>query len=93
MPWSARFDAPIPLPDGGEIVTLREAGDFIMKLPRREHDQEHWQVATRVLIEAAEQGGIVMMADIAMRRALAHEQPKPLAAARKKAVKKYRIIR
>jgi hypothetical protein len=35
MPWSARFDVPIPVPGGGEIVTLREAGDFIMKLSRR----------------------------------------------------------
>lgn len=27
MTWSRAFDAPIPLPDGGEITTLREAGE------------------------------------------------------------------
>jgi hypothetical protein len=65
MSWSNRFDAPIALPGGGEVETLREAGEYIAGLPKREHDQEHWQTATRVL---AELGGIVMMADIAMRR-------------------------
>ena len=32
------FDDPIPLPDGGELRTLRDAGNFIAKLPKREHD-------------------------------------------------------
>jgi hypothetical protein len=93
MSWSRRFDAPIALPGGGEVETLREAGEYIAGLPKREHDQEHWQTAMRVLLEAAEQGGIVMMADIAMRQALAHGKPRPLAAVRKKAVKKYTIVK
>jgi hypothetical protein len=28
VPWSARFDDPIVLPDGRELVTLRDAGDY-----------------------------------------------------------------
>ena len=44
------------------------------------------------LIMAAERGGILMLAEIAMRQALAHDQPKPAPAARKKAAKKYRIV-
>jgi hypothetical protein len=70
--WSRQFDDPIPLPGGGEISTLREAGNCIIALPKREHDQTHWQTAMRCLIDAAEHGGIVMMAEIAMRRALSH---------------------
>ena len=42
---------------------------------------------------AAERGGIVLMADIAMRQALSHGRPKPTPAPRKKAAKKFRIVR
>jgi hypothetical protein len=42
---------------------------------------------------AAERGGILMLAEIAMRQALAHGRPKPAPAPRKKAVKKYKLVR
>jgi hypothetical protein len=42
---------------------------------------------------AAERGGIMMLAKIAMRQALQAGKPKPAPAPRKKAVKKYRVIR
>jgi hypothetical protein len=42
---------------------------------------------------AAERGGILMLAEIAMRQALAHGRPMPVPALRKKAAKKYRIVR
>ena len=29
VPWSARFDEPIVLPDGGELVTLLDAGELL----------------------------------------------------------------
>jgi hypothetical protein len=90
--WSRRFDVPIPVPTG-ELSTLREAGEYVAGLPKREHDLPHWQIAVQTLIDAAEHGGIVMMADIAMRRALAHGQPKPSAAARKKPATRYRIVK
>jgi hypothetical protein len=38
-------------------------------------------------------GGIVMLAEIAMRQALAHGRPTPAATPRKTAAKKYRIVR
>jgi hypothetical protein len=84
---------PIALPDGREITTLREAGEYITALPAAEHDKPHWQIAAKHLIWAAERGGIVMLADIAMRQALNHGLPKPEPAPRKKAARKYRIIR
>jgi hypothetical protein len=34
--WSRRFFDPIPLPDGGELHTLRDAGHYIANLPKRE---------------------------------------------------------
>ena len=34
MVWSREFDEPIALPDGRELVTLRDAAEYIMDLPR-----------------------------------------------------------
>jgi hypothetical protein len=37
-----RFDDPIPLPRGRQFVTLKDAADYIMKLPKAEQNHEHW---------------------------------------------------
>jgi hypothetical protein len=53
--WSrAFFD---PMPDGRELRTLRDAADYITKLPKREHDSLAWRVATEALLLVAEHGG------------------------------------
>ncbi|MBU6457389.1 MAG: hypothetical protein KGQ48_07595 [Bradyrhizobium sp.] len=71
MPWSAPFDGPIALKGGRELTTLRQAADYVMKLPERAQQQQHWQIAVENLINAAETGGgWVMFARIAMMRAL-----------------------
>jgi hypothetical protein len=31
--WSRKFDEPIPLPNGRQLVTLKEASTYITKLP------------------------------------------------------------
>ena len=41
------------LPDGRDLVTLRDAGDFIAQLPKHEHDRQEWQIAVRDLMRAA----------------------------------------
>jgi hypothetical protein len=33
--WSRAFDDPIALPDGGTLLTLRDAGNYIVALSRR----------------------------------------------------------
>jgi hypothetical protein len=48
--WSRAFDDPIPLPDGGELRTLRDAGNYIAGLPKREHDAPRWRPATEALL-------------------------------------------
>jgi hypothetical protein len=48
------FEDPIPLPDGGQLVTLKDAADYIMKLPKAEQDLVEWQTAIGCLIGAAE---------------------------------------
>jgi len=36
MPWSRAFDDPIPLPRGGQLITLKDAAKYIQKLPKVE---------------------------------------------------------
>ena len=37
--WRRRFDEPVPLPRGRQLVTLKDAADYVMKLPKAEHGQ------------------------------------------------------
>jgi hypothetical protein len=90
--WSRVFDDPIPV-DGGELLTLRDAGMYILALPPKEASLPHWQLAMACLISAAERGGIVMMARIAMMKALHHGKPEPPPEPRRKRAKVYRIVR
>jgi hypothetical protein len=57
MPWSRAFEDPIILPNGREMLTLLDAGNYIASLPRKEAEGDHWQVATEALIMAAEGRG------------------------------------
>ena len=57
MPWSARFDEPIKLPNGRKLVTLKDAGTYITKLPKAEHSAPEWLAAMEALILVAENNG------------------------------------
>jgi hypothetical protein len=43
--WKRRFDDLIPLPDGRQLVTLGDAGNYITKLPKAKHEAAEWQTA------------------------------------------------
>ena len=68
--WQRRFDEPIPLPRGRQLVTLEEAGRYITKLPKAEHEAAEWQAAMEALILVATSGGPTMFARIGVMRAL-----------------------
>jgi hypothetical protein len=68
--WQRRFDDPIPLPRGRQLVTLKDAAGYIMKLPKAEQNLEEWQTTTGCLIGAAEGRDFVMHARIGVLRAL-----------------------
>jgi hypothetical protein len=91
MTWLRRFADPIPLPDGRALITLRDAGEYIAMLPAKEQQQDHWRTAVEMLL-AAKDGGIVMLADIAVRKALAHGHPKLKPQVRNKRTPKYRLV-
>ena len=68
--WRRRFEDPIPLPRGRQLVTLQDAADYILKLPKAEQNLKEWQAATEALIMAAENRGPLLHARVGMLRAL-----------------------
>jgi hypothetical protein len=68
--WKRRFDEPIPLPRGRQLVTLKDAGTYITKLPKAEHEAPEWLAAMEALILVAESNGPTMFARIGVMRAL-----------------------
>lgn len=75
--WGRRFETPIALPDGRELVMLRDAGEYIASLPAKTARQDHWQTAASELLISAEQRGIIMLAEIAKRKAIHHGRSPP----------------
>ena len=76
MPWSTQFDDPIVLPDGRKLLTLKDAADYITKLPEQESELAHWQVAIETLLLCS-RGGHAMLARIAFMKALTHGEVMP----------------
>jgi hypothetical protein len=68
--WKRAFDNPIPLPRGRQLVTLEDAGNYITKLPKAEHEAADWQAAMEALILVATSGGPTMFARIGVLRDL-----------------------
>jgi hypothetical protein len=67
--WKREFEDPIPLPKGRQLVTLKDAADYIMKLPKKESALPEWQTAIEVLLLCS-RGGPTMMARIGVMKAL-----------------------
>jgi hypothetical protein len=91
LTWSRTFETPIALPDGGQLTTLREAGDYIAALSPARQRRPEWQAAAEALLLVAERGGPTMFARIGVMRAL-NAGKTPPAAPRRKRVKAYRLI-
>jgi hypothetical protein len=68
--WKRAFDDPIPLPRSRQLITLEDAGNYITKLPKAEHESPEWQAAMECLILVAEKNGPTMMARIGVMQAL-----------------------
>jgi hypothetical protein len=70
LPWSTPFDDPIPLPGGGKLVTLKDAGEYIQSLSKAEQNTAPWQAAAEALLVVINQNGPTMFARIGMMLAL-----------------------
>lgn len=75
--WGRPFEEPIVV-DGRELVTLRDAGEYIAALPKKDHDAPEWQAAMEALILVAEGGGPTLFARIGIMRALNRHYIPPL---------------
>jgi hypothetical protein len=81
LSWTTRFEDPLP-----DIVTLRDAATYMQKLPKPQQTLQHWQTAVEMLIKAAEGSPAwLMMARIAMLRAMSHGKPRVVFSNRKEA--------
>ena len=69
MPWSTKFEIPFDLPDGRQLLTLKDAANNIMKLPKKEPDLPEWQAAIEALMLCS-RGGHAMLARIGVMKAL-----------------------
>lgn len=88
MSWSSEFDTPVP-----GFLTLRDAANHITKLSKSEQSKSHWQFAAEMLLKASEHDAYILFAGMAMMKALNHGEPETPREPRRKAVKKYRVIR
>jgi hypothetical protein len=75
--WGRPFEEPTKV-DGRELLTLRDAGEYIAELPKKEHAAPEWQAAMQALILVAESGGPTMLAQIGVMRALNRHYVPPL---------------
>jgi hypothetical protein len=71
--WDRPFDQPVPLPSGAPARTLRDAANYIKKLPKSEHDSQEWRLAVQMLIDAAEDRGPMLFARMGLLRATNRE--------------------
>jgi hypothetical protein len=93
MSWDQQFFDPIILPGRKPLLTLPDAAEYIVKLPKAEQQAPQWQAAAEVLMLIGEHGGDPMMGHIAMMKALRRREPKAAAAPRRKRAKAYKIVR
>ena len=60
----------ILLPGRRELVTLRDADDYITSLPKAEQNLDEWQAVVEALLLVVNLNGPTMMARIVVMRAL-----------------------
>jgi hypothetical protein len=48
--WAREFDEPIPASKGRQLATLRDAAEYIQKLPEAGQLFEEWQAAVEALL-------------------------------------------
>jgi hypothetical protein len=68
--WDTKFDDAIPLPEGGKLVTLRDAAEYMRQLPRSLLESARWQVAIKDLSRAVDTPAWRFLARLAIMKAL-----------------------
>jgi hypothetical protein len=71
-----RFFDPILLPGRKPLVTLRDAAQYIIELPKIERELPQWAIVIEWLMLVGEHGGDPMVPRIGMMKALLLHEPK-----------------
>jgi hypothetical protein len=90
--WDQRFFDPIMVPGRKPLVTLRDAAQYIIELPKAERELPQWEIAIEWLMLVGEHGGDPMVPRIAMMKALQRHEPKAAPAPRRKAPRPTRLF-
>jgi hypothetical protein len=77
MSWDLKFPAPIAVPSGMPLATLRDAATYITTLPAATQQEPGWQNAVHVLLQAADHGGPIEFARLGLVQAL-YPKPEPI---------------
>jgi hypothetical protein len=93
MPWFRRFYDPIVLPDGRELLTLRDAAEYITHCRKPSMMPPTGRSRWKRCCWSPSATGPEMLARIAVMRALKRDNPKASAAPRKKSAKVFRKVR
>jgi hypothetical protein len=64
--WKRPFEEPIPLPQGRQLITLEDAGNYIVAPPKKQADAVEWQAAMECLILVAEKNGYCSRPQVAL---------------------------
>ncbi len=75
MSWDSLLPTPIPVPGAKPLMTLRDAGVLVQKLPKAEAMSAKWQAAIEALMLAAEKRGPLMHAQVGLMKALHPQEP------------------
>ena len=87
--WSREFEKSIIIQPRGlrgksrELATLKDAGEYIAKLPKAEHTATEWQTAMKALLLAV-RGGPTMLARIGILTALHRHEVREFKTSQKK---------
>jgi hypothetical protein len=73
--WTAKFDNPISLPDGGSIKTLSDARAYMLTLSEREQLEPRWQSAAKYVLRAVEERPWIFFARPALYAAVHRTNP------------------
>jgi hypothetical protein len=66
--WDLEFFKPIVVPGKRkQLVTLRDAVEYMTSLPRKERGAEYWRPAATLLAIIGEKGGCMFFAELAVR--------------------------
>ena len=84
MSWHLCFDEPIALEDGTALASLRDAIAYLAQsIPETEHLMSEVQAAAHCVIQAAENGGPLLFARIALMQAINRHRRRVLDPSRK----------